>query len=56
VEFNLNDILNYAVYVSGFRGEDGGIMESNAVSLVGTVFGYGRLVRILLSDVPLMLL
>jgi pyrimidine operon attenuation protein/uracil phosphoribosyltransferase len=29
----------------GAHGEDGGVMESNEVSLVDTVFSYGRLVR-----------
>jgi hypothetical protein len=34
-----------AVHISGFRGEDERIVELNAVSLVDTVFSYGRLVR-----------
>jgi hypothetical protein len=34
-----------AVHISGFCGKDGSIVELNAVSLVDTVFSYGRLVR-----------
>jgi hypothetical protein len=55
VEFNLNGLPDNAVHLSGFRGEDGRIEELNAVSLVVTVFSYGRLVRMLQSYVPLML-
>jgi hypothetical protein len=51
VEFNLN-----AIHISGSRGEDGGIVKVNAVSMVDTVFSYGRLGRMFQSDVPLMLL
>jgi hypothetical protein len=36
--------LNNAVHVSGFCGEDGGIVEFNAVSLADTVFSYSQLV------------
>jgi hypothetical protein len=45
VEFNLNGLFDNAVHISGFRGKDGRIVELDAVSLVDTVFGYGRLVR-----------
>jgi hypothetical protein len=45
VEFNLNSLPNNGVHISGFRGEDGRIVELNAVSVVDTVFSYGRLVR-----------
>jgi hypothetical protein len=45
VEFNLNGLSNNAVHISGFRGEDGRIVELNAVSVVDTVFSYGQLVR-----------
>jgi hypothetical protein len=45
VEFNLNGLRDNAVHISGFRGEDESIVELNAVSLVDTVFSYGRLVR-----------
>jgi hypothetical protein len=45
VEFNLNGLPDNAVHISGFRSEDGRIVELNAVSLVVTVFSYGRLVR-----------
>jgi hypothetical protein len=41
VEFNINGILDNAVHISGFLGEDGRIVELNAVSLVDTVFSYG---------------
>jgi hypothetical protein len=34
-------ILNNVVHISGFRGEDGRIVELNVVSLVNTVFNYG---------------
>jgi hypothetical protein len=44
-EFNLNDLLNNAVHISDFRGEDIRIVELNAVYLVDTVFSCGRLVR-----------
>jgi hypothetical protein len=42
-EFNLNGLPDSAVHISGFRGQDGRIVELNAVSLVDTVFSYGRL-------------
>jgi hypothetical protein len=45
VEFNLNGLPDNAVHLSGFRGEDGKIVELNVVSLVNNVFSYGRLVR-----------
>jgi hypothetical protein len=45
VEFNLNGLPNNAAHIFGFLGEDGSIVELNAVSLVDTVFSYGRLVR-----------
>jgi hypothetical protein len=45
MEFNLNGLPDSAVNISGFRGEDGRIVELNAVSLVGNLFRYGRLVR-----------
>jgi hypothetical protein len=45
VEFNLNGLPDNAIHISGFRGEDGRIVELNAVSLGDTVFSYGRLVR-----------
>jgi hypothetical protein len=38
MEFNLNGLPDNAVHISGFRGEDGSIVELNAVSLVDTVF------------------
>jgi hypothetical protein len=47
VEFNLSGLPENAVHISGFRGEDGTIVELNAVSLVATVFSYGQLVRML---------
>jgi hypothetical protein len=47
VEFYLNGLPDNAVYISGFRGENGRIVELNAVSLVYIVFSYGRLVRML---------
>jgi hypothetical protein len=46
VEFNLNGLPEIAVHMSGFRGEDERTVELNAVSLVDTVFGYGRLARV----------
>jgi hypothetical protein len=41
VEFNLNGPPDSAVHISGFCGEDGRIVEMNAVTLVDTVFSYG---------------
>jgi hypothetical protein len=46
VEFTLSGLHNNAVHTSVFHCEDGSIVELNAVSLVDTVFGYGRLVRV----------
>jgi hypothetical protein len=40
VDFNLNGLPDNAVYKSGFRGDDGSIVELNAMSLVDTVFSY----------------
>jgi hypothetical protein len=45
VEFNLDGLPDNAVKISGFHGEDGSIVDLNAVSLDDTVFSYGRLVR-----------
>jgi hypothetical protein len=45
VEFNLNGIPDNAAHIPGFRGEDERIVELNVVSLVDTLFSYGRLVR-----------
>jgi hypothetical protein len=56
VDFNLNALPNNVVHVSGFCGEDKGTVKLIVVSLVDTVFSYGRLVRIFLSDVVLMFL
>jgi hypothetical protein len=47
VEFNLNGLPDNAAHISGFHGEDEKIVELNAVSLVDTVFSYGRLVRMI---------
>jgi hypothetical protein len=40
-DLNLNGFPDNVVHISGFHGEDGGIVELNAVSLVNTVFSYG---------------
>jgi hypothetical protein len=45
MESNLNVLPDIAVHISGFRGKGGRIVELNVVSLVDTVFSYGRLVR-----------
>jgi hypothetical protein len=45
VEFYLKGLPNNTIRISGFRGEDGRIVELNAVSLVDTVFSCGRLAR-----------
>jgi hypothetical protein len=45
VEFNLDGLPDNAVNISGLCGEDGRIVELNAVSLADTVFSYGQLVR-----------
>jgi hypothetical protein len=44
------------INVSGFGGEDGRIVELNAVSLVDTVFSYARLVQMFQLDMLSMLL
>jgi hypothetical protein len=44
MELNLIGLPNNAIHVSGFSGEDGGIVEQNAVSRVDAVFSYGWLV------------
>jgi hypothetical protein len=41
IELNLNGLPNDAINVSGFSGEDGGIVKLNAVSQVDAVFSYG---------------
>jgi hypothetical protein len=41
MEINLNGFPNDAIHVSGFSGEDGGIVKLNAVSQVDTVFSHG---------------
>jgi hypothetical protein len=56
MELNLNGLRNDAIHVSGFSGEDGGIVKSNAVFQVDAVFNHGRLVWMFQMDVPLMLL
>jgi hypothetical protein len=45
VEFNFDGLPDNAVHISGFLGEDGSFEELIAMSLVDTVFSYGRLVR-----------
>jgi hypothetical protein len=45
VDFNQNGLPDNAVNISGFRVEDGGIVELAGVSLVETVFSYGQLVQ-----------
>jgi hypothetical protein len=42
VEFNLSGLPNNEVHISGFRGEDGSIVELNAMFLVNTVFSCQR--------------
>jgi hypothetical protein len=44
VEFNLNG-LNNAAHISGFCGEDGGVVTLNSVSLADIEFSYCQLVR-----------
>jgi hypothetical protein len=56
VEFSLNGFPNSAVCVSGFHGEDCGIVGLNAVSLADTMFNHSQLVWMIQSDVLLMLL
>jgi hypothetical protein len=56
VRFNLNGLHNNAVHISGFRGEDGRIVELNVVSVVDTVFSYGGLLRMFPLEIPLILL
>jgi hypothetical protein len=41
MELNLNGLSNNAINISGFSGEDGGIVKWNAVSGVDEVFSYG---------------
>jgi hypothetical protein len=41
VKFNLNDLPNNGIHVSGFCGKDEGIVELNVVFLANTVFSYG---------------
>jgi hypothetical protein len=45
MEFNLSGLPDNVVHITGFCGEDGRIMDLNAVSLVDSVFSYGRLSR-----------
>jgi hypothetical protein len=46
-------MASLTVWSIGFRGEDGRIVELNAVSLVDTVFSYGRLLVLCAVDAPL---
>jgi hypothetical protein len=41
MELNLNSLPNDAIHVSGFSGEDGGLVKLNVVSQVDGVFSYG---------------
>jgi hypothetical protein len=41
MELNLNGLRNNVIRVSGFSGEDGGIVKQNVVSQVDAVFSYG---------------
>jgi hypothetical protein len=41
IELNLNGLPNNAIYVSGFSGDNGGIVKLYAVSGVNIVFSYG---------------
>jgi hypothetical protein len=56
VEFNLNGLAHNVVHISDFRGKDERTVELNALSVVGTVFSYGRLAQLFYTDVPLILL
>jgi hypothetical protein len=41
MQLNLNGLPNDAIHVSGLGGEDGGIVQLNAVSEVDAVFSHG---------------
>jgi hypothetical protein len=41
MELNLDGLPNDEVHVSGFSGEDGGLVKLNAVAQVDGVFSYG---------------
>jgi hypothetical protein len=41
MELNLNGLLNDAIHVLDFSGEDGGIVKLNAMSQVDAVFSHG---------------
>jgi hypothetical protein len=43
MELNLNGLPNSVVHVSGFSGDDGGIVKLNAVTRVDAVFSCGCL-------------
>jgi hypothetical protein len=44
MKLNLSDLPNSVIHVSGFSGEDGGIVKLDAASRADAVFIYGWLV------------
>jgi hypothetical protein len=40
MEFNLDGLRNDLIHISGFGGEDGGILQLNAVSQIDAVFSH----------------
>jgi hypothetical protein len=56
MELSLSGLPNSAIHVSGFSGEDGGIVRLDAVSPIGAVFSYSLLVWMFWSHMSLMLL
>jgi hypothetical protein len=56
MDLNLNGLTNVAIHVLGLGSDDRGIVELNVVSQVDTVISDRQLVRMLKTDVALMLL
>jgi hypothetical protein len=56
MEFSLSCLPDDTIRVSGFCGEDSGVVKLNAVSPVDTILHYGLLIQIFRTDMKLMLL
>jgi hypothetical protein len=55
MQLDLNGLPDYLVHVSGFGGQDLGILELDAMPPAGSVFGYSRFVWMSQTNVPVVL-
>jgi hypothetical protein len=56
MQINLNGLLDQPVHVSGFGGKNLGFLELDAVALADAVFVYSQFVRMLQTNVLVVVL